>query len=191
LFKLPKSEADLQKENLLKDAFFEYRLAKILEDGEDPVPDKWDSLENIDSEMIEDSSDEVGDEDTEEGNEGTLSEPGNETDMQSEPGEQGRSEESSGTSVSSGGEVATTPIMAGESIDREKNKKKREQDRKKSKKDKDDDPLGLKDLKKTLSVSRSDIKHRYKGGSPLSIKDYRQLDKWLMKNNKNKVHLNG
>jgi len=131
----------------------------------------------MDSEMIEDSPDEFSDEETEEGNEGTLSEPGNETDMQSEPGEQGGSEEAGGTPASSGGEVATTPIMAGESIDREKNKKKRERDRKKSKKDKDDDPLGLKDLKKSLSVSRSDIKHRYKGGSPLSIKDYKLLDK--------------
>jgi hypothetical protein len=60
--------------------------------------------------------------------------------------------------------------MAGESVDRSKRKKN------KSKK-KDDDKLGLKDLKKSLSVSKSDIKHRYKGGSPLSIKDYKLLDK--------------
>jgi len=177
LFKLTKKEADEQRDNLLKDALFEHRLAKILEDGEDPFGEGWDKMGDPDAEYLtdEDEEEEFEGEEGEESENMQTSETGT-GEEGAQPEGQPETQASAPAAGTGGGESAAPSQMAiaGESIKGKKILKSKS--KKKIEKDKDD-PLGLKDLKKSLELSKSDIKNRHRGGSPLSIEDYRKMDK--------------
>jgi len=180
VFKFSEEDIDDTRKNLIEDAYFEYRLSKILDDGEDPLGQQSDSLYDEEEEV--EPEEEFAPSEDEEGTEGVGGMEGGEDQEQPEgqPAQQG-GVDTSGEIPSGGPAPGGEATVAGESIERkpligDKDDKPKKKKRKNVGRDDDNDELGLKDLKKALKVNKSDIKHKYRGGSPLSISDCRKLD---------------